>query len=333
MSIPQTDHDAAAVARFDQALAQALRRLGADQGAILIAVSGGADSTSLLLGLVRLRVPRLEVVTFDHGVRPESAAEVEAVVKRATALGLPAHPKSLGLEAGPAFEQRARDARYAALEQLRKERGLDFIATGHTASDQAETVLMRLARGSALGGAAGIHARRGPLIRPLLGLTRADVLSSLSEAFVEDPMNLDPAYLRSRVRHDLLPKYEAIAGPGVAGHLAQTARYASEDEALLWAQAGAALSRITKDGALDALALAALERPIARRVIARWLGGNQLEVDGALVEGVLEAVDQGRQATLPKGQVLVNRAGWLRAAEAPSRNFTVATGTGGKDAL
>ena len=333
MSIPQTDHDAAAVARFDHRVATALRRLGADPGAILIAVSGGADSTSLMLSLARLRIQRLEVAALDHGVRAESAAEVAAVVKRATALGLPVHCRALGLKDGPAFEQRARDARYGALETLRVERGLRFIATGHTASDQAETVLMRLARGAALGGVAGIQARRGHVIRPLLGLTRADVLASLSEPFAHDPMNADPAYLRSRVRHALLPMYEEVAGPGVAGHLAQAARYAAEDEALLLEQAAAAQGRISRDGALDAVALAALTRPIARRVIARWLAGNQLEVDGALLDDVLDAVGQGRQATLPRGHVLVNQNGWLRASETASRNFTGTTGTGAPDAL
>lgn len=268
---------------------------------------------------------RLEVASLDHGLRPESKGEAEDVKARAEKLGLVAHTRALGLVDGPALEQRARDARYAALEELRISRGLDLIATAHTASDQAETVLMRLARGTALGGAAAIHARVGSLLRPLLGVTRAEVLAylaALGEPFADDPMNADPKFLRVRMRRELLPLFEETAGPRVAQHLARFAHYAAEDEAVLERMARAALGRVSRGGSLDALAIDALERPIRRRVIALWLSGNQLQVDAGLLEDILEAVTQGRPATLPKDLLLVSRDGWLTSQPAPSRNFT-----------
>ncbi|MFP2932749.1 tRNA lysidine(34) synthetase TilS, partial [Pyxidicoccus sp. 3LG] len=127
-------------------LEAAYARLGVEGRSVLLAVSGGADSTALLVGTARV-APKLrlraEVATLDHGLRPESAAEVQAVARLAASLGLPCHVRELRLRAGAAVEARAREARYAALETLRRERGLDVLATAHTATDQAETLLMR----------------------------------------------------------------------------------------------------------------------------------------------------------------------------------------------
>lgn len=328
MSNPQPDHDAATLSGFDEGVCHAMRRLKGAQKAILIAVSGGADSVALMLSLVRLAGRlglRLEVASLDHGLRPESRGEAEGVKSRAEKLGLVAHTRALGLRQGPALEQRARDARYAALEDIRLTRGLELIATAHTASDQAETVLMRLARGTSLGGAAAIRARLGTRIRPLLGVTRSEVLAyvaALGEPFFDDPMNADPKFLRVRMRQELLPLFEETAGPRVAQHLARFAHYAAEDDALLDQLAKAALTRVSRGSSLDALAIDALERPIRRRVIASWLAGNQLQVDAYLLEDILEAITQGRPATLPRDLLLVSRDGWLTTQPSPSRNFT-----------
>ena len=154
LSISQTDHGAATLMSFDEGVFHAVRRLKGARASILVAVSGGADSTALMLSLSRIAPRlslRLEVASLDNGLRPESAAEADAVVRRAERLGLVGHARRLSLEGGPGLEQRARQARYADLEALRLERGLQLVATAHTASDQAETVLMRLARGTALG--------------------------------------------------------------------------------------------------------------------------------------------------------------------------------------
>lgn len=322
MSNPQTDHDAAAIADFEASVGHALRRLGVVRSPILIAVSGGADSTALLHALARIRPAGLEVATLDHGLRAGSADEARGVAERCARLGLPCHVRPLNLAAGPALEQRARDARYAALEQLRAQQGLAAIATAHTASDQAETVLMRLSRGAALGGAAGILARRGAIVRPLLQRTRAEVigyLRALREAWVEDPTNGDPAFLRNRIRAEALPALEQAAGPGVAQRLAQFAALAADDDAFLEAEAAAALSRIARDGTLDALAVDALALPVRRRVIASWLRGNEVVVDAALVEDVVAAVGEGRQATVPGDRVLAHDGGFVKLQEARGR--------------
>ena len=146
-------------------------------------------------------------------------------------------------------------------------------------------------------------------------------------------MNADPKFLRVRMRRELLPLFEQTAGPRVAQHLARFAHYAAEDEALLDDSAKAALARVSRGSSLDAVAIEALERPIRRRVIAQWLSGNKLQVDAGLLEDILEAISQGRPATLPRDLVLLNREGWLTAEPAPSRNFTERTGTGPSDAL
>lgn len=339
MSNPQVDQVNANALRFDEGVSHAVRRSRGARKAILIAVSGGADSVALMTCLARIAGRlglTIEVATLDHGLRKQSPGEVEGVVGAARQLGLVAHTRTLELPLGSGIEERAREARYAALEAIRVERHLDLIATAHTASDQAETVLMRLARGAALGGASAIKARTPTLIRPLLAITRSEVidyLRGLGRSWVEDPMNEDPKFLRVRVRRELLPLYEATAGPRVARHLARFAQYAAEDEALLDHQATSAFERVSGAGRLDALGLDSLERPIRRRVIARWLSGHQLAVDALLLEDVIEAVTLGRPATLPRDQLLVNQGGWLSVEPAPSRNFTDRAGVGDDDGL
>ena len=291
-------------------LTESCRRLGLlPGGAVLLAVSGGADSTAMLIamarGAERLGL-RVEVASLDHGLRPESAQEVEAVARLAARFGLPFHTRALGLRPGPGVEARAREARYAALEALRVERGLDAVATAHTASDQAETLLMRLARGASLRGARGIQAVRGPVVRPLLDCTREDMEAFLAEQgvpFFRDPMNADPALLRSRIRHEVLPALARAAGHPVARRLAAFARLASEDAALLEELAEAAWRRLARpEGGLDAVGVRALEPPLRRRVLARLVSEAGAPVDDALLTRLLRAVDTGRPASVGQRQ-------------------------------
>ena len=144
-------------------------------GRTLLAVSGGVDSLALLTAAAELAPERVGVASLDHGLRPTSAGEVEAVRALAVSLGLPFHTVQLGLRPGPGMEARARAARYAALETLRAQGGYQWVATAHTRDDQAETLLMRLGRGVALRGAGGVRAHRGQLVRPLSSVGRADV--------------------------------------------------------------------------------------------------------------------------------------------------------------
>lgn len=304
-------------------LEAAFRFRGLVGRSVLLAVSGGADSTALLGGtaLVRERLGlTVEVATFDHGLRPEAREEVRSVERLAARWELPCHVRLLGLEAGPGVELRAREARYAALEALRSERGLAAIATAHTASDQAETLLMRLARGAALRGATGIAAERGLLVRPLLERTREEVEAFLQEqglGFVVDPMNADLHYFRARIRQEVLPALSRAAGFPVTERLASFARLAAEDEALLGALADAAWRRVAlPGGGLDAVGLRALERPVRRRVLARLLAGAGATVDAATLGRVLDAVERGSSATLSRGLQLRAAGGQVRCVRA-----------------
>lgn len=309
------------------ALARSYAEHGARSRSVLLAVSGGADSTALLVGTARVREAlalRVEVATVDHGLRAEAAEEVTSVVGLATRLGLTCHVRRLELEPGPGVEARAREARYAALEALRKERGLDFVATGHTLDDQAETLLMRLSRGTALRGARAIHARASTLLRPLLSCSRDDVLAFLATeevGFVRDPMNADPSFFRTRVRRDVLPALNRAAGFSTVEHLATFARLASEDEALLAGLADAAWERLTlPGGGLEAVGLRALEPPLARRVLARLLGEAGARVDHATLERGRDVVARGGSMPLSDGLLFKATGGRVRCV-APGRKM------------
>lgn len=300
-------------------LEAAYRRFGLVGRSVLLAVSGGADSTALLVGtaLVRERLGlTVEVATLDHGLRPEAVEEVRAVEQLAAHHALRCHVRQLHLRPGAGVEQRARQARYEALEAIRQERGLTAVATAHTASDQAETLLMRLARGSALGGAASILPRRGTIVRPLLERTREELEAFLQEqgtGFVTDPMNADPRLFRVRVRREVLPALSRAAGFPVAGRLASFARLAAEDDALLEELAAAARQRLVLEGGgLDAVGVRALEPPLRRRVLARLLAQEGAVVDDATLGRALDAVARGRSTSLSRGLQLRASGGVVR---------------------
>ncbi|HVR01404.1 MAG TPA: tRNA lysidine(34) synthetase TilS [Polyangia bacterium] len=189
--------------------------LVSDGDIVIVAVSGGPDSMALLHALwelaPRLRV-RLEVVTVDHGLRPEARAEGELVRARAQALELPWHGLRVDVAAArrerASWQDAARRVRLEALAALAARRGAARVALAHQADDQAETVLFRVVRGTGLGGLTGIPYLRAPFIRPLLDVTRAEIaryVKRRSLPFVEDPSNADLRYARARVRHRWLP--------------------------------------------------------------------------------------------------------------------------------
>ena len=214
-----------------------LNRLRLDQGVLGLAVSGGADSMAMLLLAAEALDPEgLAVATVDHGLRPEAAQECALVANACRKLGIPCEVLEAEVAPGNTQEQ-ARIARYAALGDWAQRRGIATIATAHHADDQAETVLMRLNRGSGLGGLAGIRSRtriegcEADIVRPLLGFRR-DELRAIVEAsdfdFVHDPSNLDERYDRVRMRKAL-----AQAEWLDAAALARSAKHLEEAERTL----------------------------------------------------------------------------------------------------
>src|SRR5437660_2122580 len=208
----------APVARVRRAVATAVDRRGVRRPgeAIVVACSGGPDSTALLDALARLGPPRgwrLTVAHVDHGLRAGSAAEADIVASHADRRGLDFTALSVSVPAGGSLQDRARSARRDALRELAARVGATAIALGHTADDQAETVLMRaLTRGSPRGLIA-MGERDGPLVRPLLHVWRdqtAAYCATLELPVLDDPSNRDQRFLRTRVRHELLPALEAV---------------------------------------------------------------------------------------------------------------------------
>ena len=202
---------------------------------VLVACSGGPDSTALLDVLHRLRNDlgiTLVAGSIDHGLRHESAAEVAAVGEFAESLGVPFHAARVELaKSEPSLQARARVERYASLQRIADRVGAARIAVGHTQDDQAETVLSRVLRGSGLRGLAGIEPRRADrVIRPLIDCSRADVRSHAEWRrlpFFEDPSNRQMSFERSRIRHNLLPRL-LHEDPQVVAHLAALADQAAE---------------------------------------------------------------------------------------------------------
>lgn len=233
------------------------------------AVSGGADSLALVL-LARAAGCAVEVHHVDHGLRAGSEAEAQFVSSFARMLGVAFHAHSVTVAPGPNIEARARAARYACLPES--------VATGHTADDLAETVLLHLVRGTGLDGITAMAAQRVSAtgdsgtghrlrLRPLLGLRRSET-RALCEAIgiepFDDPMNDDAHYQRVRMRTEVLPLLSDVANRDVVPLLARFAQLASDDVALLDALAGAL-------DPTDAKAVAAAPVALARRTLRNWL--------------------------------------------------------------
>ncbi len=211
-----------------------IRRHGLLHGGetVLVAVSGGADSVALVDLLHELSPAlrlSLHVAHVHHGLRSEAESDAASVARLCERLAVPFHLERVAVRRGPPWEgleAEARRARYSAL--LARARALDAhrIATGHTADDQAETVLMRLLQGAGPRGLAGIAPARGPVIRPLLETRRLEIETHLRERgleWVEDTTNRDPRFLRNRIRHEVLPFLGEVWGREVIESLCRSA--------------------------------------------------------------------------------------------------------------
>jgi tRNA(Ile)-lysidine synthase len=245
---------------------------------VLAACSGGADSLALAAALAH-EAPRLGLrgggVTVDHGLQAGSARRAGAVAAMLAGLGLdPVRSVRVAVAAptghgGP--EAAARTARYEALDGVARSTGAAAVLLGHTRDDQAETVLLGLARGSGARSLAGMPARRGCYRRPLLAVGRATLREACEALGFEpwdDPQNMDPAYRRTRVRHQALPVLEQALGPGITEALARSARHLRADCDALDALARVEGQRLCDPGGgLDAAGLALLPVAIRTRVL------------------------------------------------------------------
>lgn len=292
---------------------------------VLVACSGGADSLALACAAAFV-APRLGLrcgaVTIDHGLQEGSAAwaaELATLLRRRGLDPIECVRVVVGHEGGP--EAAARTARYAALDQTADRLGARSVLLGHTRDDQAETVLLGLARGSGARSLAGMPVRFGPdgrYRRPLLDIARSvtdDACKAEGVVPWRDPHNADPAFTRSRVRHQLLPALHDALGPGMPEALARTARMLREDTEALDSWAEQALEKCRHPaGGLDTAALVALPTAIRRRVI-RLAALQAGAPAGTLAAVHIEAVDalitgwRGQGPLHLPGPVVVHRAG------------------------
>src|SRR5215470_2374205 len=258
---------------------------GLDRGSLaLAACSGGPDSLALAAALA-FEAPKLGLragaITIDHGLQPGSADQAERVAGILRTLDLDPVCRRQGdvLARGdaagyPGPEAAARQARYAAIEAAAVECGAAAVLLGHTMDDQAETVLLGLARGSGARSLAGMQAASGRYLRPLLGLRRAQTRAACAAQGLEpwdDPQNSDESYARVRVRRHVLPLMEDLLGPGITEALARTADSLRADADALDAVAGEMAERLMpgRELTLDVAQLAALPDAIRTRLLRR----------------------------------------------------------------
>lgn len=286
----------------------------------LIACSGGPDSLALAAAaavVARRRGTELRAVVVDHRLQPGSAAVAATAASQLDELAIPARVVSAQVEqTGSGPEAEAREARYQALRDA-AEPG-EQILLGHTLDDQAETVLLGLARGSGIRSLAGMPAQRGPFVRPLLGLRRSITEAACREFGLQpwqDPHNVEPRFTRVRVRTTVLPILERELGPGVVEALARSASLARVDADYLDGLASAA-ARELAGPELDAESLAELPESLGTRVLHTWLRDRGAEDVAAIhVQAVWALViDWHGQVGVDLPGVRISRvAGRLRA--------------------
>ncbi|WP_067509183.1 tRNA lysidine(34) synthetase TilS [Actinoplanes sp. TFC3] len=312
----------APVAAVRTAVRQALTKSG---GPVLVACSGGADSLALAAAAAFV-APRLGIraglVTVDHQLQQGSAERAMVVAEWARKVGLdPVSVETVdvgGRPGGP--EAAAREARYAALTTAAARAGVETVLLGHTRDDQAETVLLALARGAGPRGLAGMPARRGIFLRPLLDASRADTreaCAALGLTAWEDPHNRDSSYARARVRSSALPALTEVLGAGVVGNLARSASLIAADGDFLDGVANAALAASRGSMGLLVSELSGVHVAVRGRVLHAWC--RELGVPGsALSHRHVAALDalitdwhgQGH-TVLPSGIAVARRSGEL----------------------
>lgn len=283
-----------------------------------VACSGGADSTALAAALA-FEADRADrpagLITIDHGLQPGSAAQAGRVAELGYELGLNPIEQlrvEVGTEGGP--EGAARTARYTALDPFAEE---GLVLLGHTADDQAETVLLGLGRGSGARSIAGMRAADGGYLRPLLGLRRSDTEAAclaLGLPTWDDPHNEDPRFRRVRLRREVLPLLEDVLAGGVTEALARTATQLQDDQDALQTLADRVLTQANRSDGLQLTDLDGHPRAVVARVVKGWAesgGAGPLAADH--VERLVALHDDWR------GQDGVDLPGGFRARRTSGR--------------
>jgi tRNA(Ile)-lysidine synthase len=301
----------------DRFRADLARLLPDDTARLGIAVSGGPDSMALLHLAAASCPGRVEVATVDHGLRADAAAEALLVARACAALGVSHATLRVTVEKEASVQAAARRARYEALAAWGRGRGLAAIATAHHADDQAETLLMRLARGAGLTGLAGVRGSRDLggvlLVRPVLGWRRAELATIVAGIeTIDDPSNADPRHDRTHARALLAAagdRLDPVRLAATAVHLAEA------DAALDWLADETIRSRVDRlaDGRIAA-DIEGLPREVRRRILARLVDEADSAVDGPTLEIAMTRLDAGQVASLgalklsPGRRILIEKA-------------------------
>ena len=311
---------------------------------MVAAVSGGPDSLCLLHALWRLRrllKINLACFHFDHRLRPESAADARYVAEQARKLDIPFVLRAAETRPprGASVEAWARTERYGAITAVLEELGGGVAAVGHTADDQAETVLLALLRGGGLEAVSGMSPVVRPIVRPLIEVDRQATVAfcrALGLRPRRDPMNEDPAFMRSAVRHRLIPALERAVGRNVRTTLVRTATLLRDDAELLHELAArAADDVVTKEGddtLLRVDALKGLPKPLAGRIVREELLALASLPEASHVESVLSLTSRrpGQKVFLPEGLLAKREREYVRLARpslrhAPRRRSSAAS--------
>ena len=289
------------------------------EGVLALAVSGGPDSMAMLLLAAAAFPDRVIAAPVDHGLRAEARSEAQLVADACESFGILHAILFVKVALCASIQAQARDARYAALSDWALGQGASALLTAHHADDQAETMLMRLARGSGLGGLAGIRVRRDlggglHLIRPLLGWRRAELAAIVeATATVDDPSNRDPRHDRTRARA-LLAQTDWID----PARLAATAHHLAEGEAALdWIADEVIRSRCTVETERITVDLAGLPRDIVRRSLSKLIARAESQPDGPSLDRLLCALENGTQSSI--GGMIVQPGDRLIIQKAPER--------------
>ncbi len=262
---------------------------------VLVAVSGGPDSTALLVAALECG-HELVAAHYDHALQPSAQAASEHVAEVCRHLGveLIAERRSSPLSRG-SVQAAARKLRYQFLERARIASGADIVALGHTADDVVEGVILHMLRGCGIAGLRGMPASRGVFVRPLLSAWRQDVLDFLERhamVALEDPANINPAYARVRVRHEILPALEQ-ARPGIKRRFYAAAQRAAALQASIEEQAGGILDA----GTLSRSAVVGVPEPVAAELMRQLYsraGGADPSLSRAHIESMLRLALPGR---------------------------------------